>query len=126
MNILLIDDSSAQQKISKFYLEHVYGHKVSIAAGGMEGIDMAVSAPPDLIILDTCMPDISGKDTLRVLKKIKHMRNIPVIMAGTEKDGPIKDQLMAMGAADFILKHQNVDILNGKISAQMEMCSQTA
>ena len=126
MNILLVDDSSAQQKISKFYLEHVYGHKVTTAASGVEGIDTALSIMPDLIILDTCMPDMSGKDTLRVIKKIKHMRGIPVIMAGTERDVPDKDQLLAMGAADFILKHQNMDILNGKINSLRECCTQSA
>jgi DNA-binding response OmpR family regulator len=126
MHILVIDDSSTQQKISKFYLEHVYGHKVSVATNGMDGIDMALSIDPDIIILDTCMPGLSGKNTLVVLRKIAHMRNIPVIMAGTEKDILMKDQFLSIGAAGFILKHNNMELLNEKISQLYGMDTRTA
>lgn len=115
MKVLVIDDSPIQHKLAKYYLETGYGHQVEQALSGMDGIEMAITTMPDAIILDVKLSDLSGKETLRALKKMKPTREIPVIMAGTDQDWDQKDTLIAMGAAAFIRKHQDMGILHDKI-----------
>jgi len=126
MNILVIDDSPVQHKLAKFYLGTGFGHSVESASNGMEGIDRAILTKPDVILLDIDMPDLSGKDTLRALKKIRFTRNIPVIMTGTDSNLNSKDTLLAMGAADFIMKHIDMKTLNTRVTAAFNMSFQTA
>jgi DNA-binding response OmpR family regulator len=126
MRILVIDDSPVQYKLAKYYLETGFGHKVLQASCGMDGIEQAITIRPDVIILDVEMPELSGKDTLRVLKKIKRTAMIPVIMAGTDLDFAVKDILLAMGASAFIKKSQDMGSLNDKILSLCAMTHQTA
>lgn len=126
MRVLVINTSKAQQKLAAFYLHHVYGHTVDTAEDGMTGIDMALDTNPDAIILDADMPGLSGKDTLKVLKKIKHFQSTPVIMVGAPQDDSAIKTFTAMGAAGFISKHQEMSEVNDKLVNLYGLCVQTA
>jgi DNA-binding response OmpR family regulator len=79
-SVVIIDDDIWMQRILSKTLE-IYGFKISyLASNGYDGIALAVDKNPDLIILDILMPELTGHMTLKLLKKIKYTKNIPVLM----------------------------------------------
>ncbi len=111
--ILIIDDSKLILKVTSDILQKD-GHNIITAITGKDGLELAKTGNPDLIILDVVLPDIDGYDVLKELKKDEFTKNIPVIMytSKTKKD----DILLAMklGVVDYISKDCDELILSGK------------
>ena len=75
--ILIADDEPSNRNILEQELNHK-GFVVDTACGGREALVKIDSAPPDLVVLDYMMPDLSG---LEVLKELRGKGNdIPVVM----------------------------------------------
>ncbi len=114
--ILIIDDSKLVLKMTSDILKKDR-HNIITAQSGKEGIELAKTGNPDLIILDIVMPDIDGYDVLKELKKDEFTKNIPVIMysSKTRKE----DILLAMklGVTDYISKNCDEMIISGKSRA---------
>ncbi|WP_255358293.1 response regulator, partial [Erythrobacter sp. HI0077] len=66
-------------EILKFRLEGA-GHSVSVAKDGEEALAMVQSGAPQLIVLDSMMPILSGPEVLAQLKSDEAVRDIPVVM----------------------------------------------
>lgn len=111
--ILIIDDSRTVLKMVSDILTKD-GHNIITAQTGRDGLDLARTGNPDLIILDVMLPDIDGYEVLKELKKDEFTKNIPVIMhtTKTKKD----DILLAMklGVVDYISKSSDELIISGK------------
>lgn len=103
-SVLIIDDDIWMQRILSKTLQS-YGFKnVYLASNGFEGIDLAVEHHPSLIIMDILMPDLSGHLTLKIIKKIKLTKNIPVLMVSALSDTENLGLAVKMGTAGFISK----------------------
>ncbi|MBC1223808.1 response regulator, partial [Nostoc sp. UCD120] len=87
-----------------FKLLEFYGLKVLVSEDGMNAIEIAENALPDLILLDVLMPGIDGFETCKLLKKNPATQDIPVIFltAITDKIDQIKG--LNLGAVDYITK----------------------
>ncbi|MBD2507947.1 response regulator [Nostoc muscorum FACHB-395] len=101
--ILIVDDAPINLEILFKLLEY-YGLKVLVSEDGMNAIEIAENALPDLILLDVLMPGIDGFETCRLLKKNPATQDIPVIFltAITDKIDQIKG--LNLGAVDYITK----------------------
>lgn len=77
--ILIIDDEKSFCKLVKKNLEQVGGFQVAIATNAKDGIKIAESLKPDLILLDIVMPEMDGGDTISAIEKNENIRNIPVV-----------------------------------------------
>ncbi len=77
LRILLIDDNRHGLVARRAVLEQL-GHKVIVAAGGQDGIDLFDSQPFDLVVTDYRMPEMNGQQVIRKLRQ----RNpkIPVLL----------------------------------------------
>jgi len=103
LSILIIDDDVWMQRIlSKIVTS--FGFKPYVAANGFDGIGLAVEHHPTLIMLDVLMADLSGHQTLKVLKTIKHTRDIPIIMVTAISDIENIGTAIRSGAIGFIGK----------------------
>ena len=114
--LLIIEDSRVQAlQLEKELKRQAYGFDVSIARDGEEGLIMARSLRPDLIVLDLGLPRKSGMDVLRELRSGEETREIPVIVATA--DETIDRQLIgfALGADDYVVKPLNVKVLVARI-----------
>jgi DNA-binding NtrC family response regulator len=99
--ILIADDEPSNRKILAQELVH-RGFAVDTARGGREALAMIESAPPDLLILDYMMPDLSG---LEVLKELRNKGNdTPVIMITAYGSVDRAVKAMKAGAYDFITR----------------------
>src|SRR6476659_1190989 len=96
--ILIADDEPSNRKILAQELTHK-GFAVETVRGGREALAKIESAPPDLVILDYMMPDLSG---LEVLKELRSKGNdIPVIRITAYSSVERAVEAMKVGAYDF-------------------------
>ena len=77
LNILIVDDEPRVLEVVSAYLR-CDGHSVSTAASGREALEKFQRNQFDLVVLDRVMPEMSGDQTARFIKQVKH--DIPVIM----------------------------------------------
>ena len=79
-SILLVDDYPDALETWGLFLE-MQGYDVLTAANGQEAVDRAISARPDLIVMDLSLPVMSGFDAARRLRALPETSHIPLIAA---------------------------------------------
>jgi DNA-binding response OmpR family regulator len=101
--VLVIDDEPDVLLLCRVNLEHE-GHEVLLAAGGAEGMELARSGRPDVIVLDLMMPQMDGYDVLRELSEDAGTRGVPVLILTAR--ARTEDQLRGWraGAAGYLTK----------------------
>ena len=112
--ILLLDDSAIELELTKYVLKE-RGYAVVTASNLAEFQDRLREFQPEVILTDLLMPDISGKDIVRVLKQDFHTEKIPIILFSSKPDeelGPIAD---AAGADGYLSKSHGMDRLGDLI-----------
>ncbi|MFC1951554.1 response regulator [Chloroflexota bacterium] len=98
--ILVVDDEKRIVEILKAYLERD-GYQVIIAYDGHSALELAQSSLPDLIILDLMLPEVSGWDVCRELRKES---DVPIIMLTARDDTTDKIIGLELGADDYVTK----------------------
>jgi two-component system, OmpR family, phosphate regulon response regulator PhoB len=114
--ILVIEDEPDLLQVLEYNLTQA-GHSVTCASKGYWGLDLARKDPPQLILLDLMLPDVSGTDVCRLLKERADTKAIPVIMVtarGEEIDRVVGFEL---GADDYVVKPFSVRELLLRIQA---------
>lgn len=100
--ILVIDDDIGARK-TLYYSLSKYGYKVIEAAGGKEGIDKAQKERPDLVLVDTLMPDMNGNEVCRQIKGTKGLNTKIIVFTGFI-DAVDAEKARAAGADDYVVK----------------------
>jgi two-component system, OmpR family, response regulator len=100
VRILVVDDEKRIVEIVKAYLERD-GYKVLAAYDGKSGLESARREHPDLIILDLMLPEISGWDVCRTLRKES---DVPIIMLTARDETSDKIVGLELGADDYVSK----------------------
>jgi two-component system phosphate regulon response regulator PhoB len=114
--ILVIEDETDLQQVLDYNLRQA-GHEVRIASRGNEGLKQAKDEHPDLILLDLMLPDTSGNEVCKQLKKTESTATIPVMML-TAKGEEIDRVLgFELGADDYVVKPFSVRELLLRIQA---------
>jgi CheY-like chemotaxis protein len=104
--------------------------KVVTANSGADGLALARSVMPDLILLDVQMPGQDGFDTIAELKTDPMVRHIPVIFITADTLPEIESHCLESGAADYIAKPVNPRVLQARarthllLKAQADMLAQ--
>lgn len=119
--ILVIDDNADFKGVIFDYLI-MMGHKVLNADNGREGVEKALKAKPDLILLDVMMPDMGGFEALKELRAEEETKNIPVfIITGSAFDVKMGELFMQEpNCREFLDKTISLALLNKKIEAALE------
>jgi two-component system, OmpR family, alkaline phosphatase synthesis response regulator PhoP len=92
------------------------GFEVHIVGDGQEAINSLATSVPDLIILDLLMPVKDGYKTLQEVKQNPAWAKIPVIIASNLGQKEDLDKTMQLGASDFVVKSDSLDILIQKVT----------
>ena len=101
--ILVVDDDNYNLKILSEILSNK-GYKVLIAQNGINGIETATTAIPDMILLDIKMPQIDGIEVCQRLKSNLLTQHIPIIFITGLSETESKVQGLTMGAVDYVTK----------------------
>lgn len=112
--ILLIEDTLELRKAIKSELEKNYA--VMEASNGKEGLLIALSKNPDVIITDVMMPEMNGKELCNLLKTNFKTSHIPVIMLTALIDIDNKLEGLEIGADAYVEKPFNIEILKATIN----------
>jgi DNA-binding response OmpR family regulator len=90
------------------------GHAVSSAATALAGLRQAVEERPDLVVLDLGLPDLDGRELLRMLRAVSA---VPVIVATARDDDDSVVQALDAGADDYVVKPFPAGQLDARIRA---------
>ena len=101
--VLIVEDTPSERELISHYLQEE-GYSVIHAVTAKEGLEKAISNPPDAIVTDVVMPGMSGFELCRSLKRAPETENIPVVLCSS-KDQAI-DRLWGMrqGADAYLTK----------------------
>lgn len=104
MKVLIVDDNADDRRILRYTLEH-HGCGVTEAQDGQEGLDLAKTLKPDLVVSDALMPRMDGFEFLRKVKMDIELRSIPFVFHSAVYTGlKDKDLALSLGAEAFIVK----------------------
>jgi len=101
--ILIVDDEEDILELLKYNLSRE-GYKVISATTGEEGLKLAKTKVPDLMILDLMLPGVDGLEVCRELKSDKNTANIPIIMLTAKSEEADMVTGLELGADDYIPK----------------------
>ena len=96
------------------------GYEVVSASDGLQALEVARSARPDLVLLDVVMPGLDGFEVCRQLRAREDTAMLPVIML-TASEGTEKTKAIDAGADDFIPKPFNHDELLGRVRSLLRI-----
>jgi len=113
--ILIVDDEKPIVDVLKFNLEKD-GYKTIEAYDGEQAVEMALTAKPDLIILDVMLPKMDG---FTVCKKIRQKLTCPIIMLTAKEEVVDKIIGLELGADDYMTKPFSVRELTARIKANL-------
>ncbi len=120
--ILAIDDNPANLHLLGKILKGD-GYEVRMAPNGALALSSARREPPDLILLDIRMPDISGYQICEKLKADKKLRDIPVIFISALFDPLEKVKAFSLGGVDYITKPFSADEALARVRIHLEIRS---
>ena len=112
--ILLVEDNEMNRDMLSRRLERK-GFQVVMAVDGQQGVDLAVSEIPDLILMDMDLPIIDGWEATRRVKAGENTRGIPVIALTAHAMVGDRDKAIAAGCDDYDTKPVDFPRLLGKI-----------
>src|SRR5262245_25185273 len=116
VKILYVEDNDDNVYMLKNRLTRA-GFTVFVATEGTQGIAMATSEQPDLILMDGTLPDIDGGEATRRIKAAPATKHIPVIALTANAMTGDREKALAAGCDDFDTKPVDLPRLLGKIKA---------
>lgn len=114
--ILLVEDNEMNRDMLSRRLERK-GYEVLIAVDGAEGVRLARTEMPDLILMDMNLPEVDGWEATRRIKADATTRNIPVIALTAHAMTGDRQKALDAGCDDYDSKPVDLDRLLGKMEA---------
>ncbi|MBK5920560.1 phosphate regulon transcriptional regulatory protein PhoB [Rhodothalassium salexigens] len=114
--ILFVEDEASLTELVRYNLERE-NFEVACAADGEEGLMMATEVPPDLILLDWMLPNLSGIEICRRLRRNTTTASVPIIMLTARTEEADRVRGLDTGADDYITKPFSPRELIARINA---------
>jgi CheY-like chemotaxis protein len=114
--ILLVEDNEMNRDMLSRRLTR-RGHEVVVSVDGEEGLAMAASEGPDIILMDMSLPVVDGWEATRRLKAAPGTAKIPIIALTAHAMASDREKALEAGCDDYDTKPVELDRLLGKIDA---------
>ncbi len=101
--ILVVEDNERNLKLLRDVLDYA-GYDVRVARTAEDGITLAVSDPPDLVLMDLQLPGIDGMEALRRLREIPRTAGIPVVAVTAQAMKHDRERALDAGFNGYIEK----------------------
>ncbi len=116
--LLVIENTTENFALINKTLQNTY--LIEHASDSKKGLKLALSDnPPDLILLDTALPDMDGYEVCRRLKEQPETQNIPVIFIAAESSPAEEEKGLALGAVDYITKPLSPPIVKNRVKTHL-------
>src|SRR5512139_549405 len=119
-DILIVDDNIRNLDLLASLLR-TRGYRVRPASSGPRALRAALSAPPDLVMLDVSMPEMDGYEVCRRLKAEPATREVPVVFISALDETMDKVKAFGVGAADYVTKPFQIEEVHSRIESQLRM-----
>jgi two-component system, OmpR family, KDP operon response regulator KdpE len=110
--LLIEDDPTIRAPLVRALKER--GHAVASVSTAMEGVQTALTERPDLVVLDLGLPDLDGRELLRMLRAVSQ---VPVIVATARDDEAEIVRVLDAGADDYLVKPFTAAQLDARVRA---------
>jgi two-component system, OmpR family, KDP operon response regulator KdpE len=110
--LLIEDDAAIRTNLLRALRER--GHAVASSSAAMDGLQAALADRPDLVVLDLGLPDLDGRELLRMLRAVS---TVPVIVATARDDEAEIVQVLDAGADDYVVKPFTAAQLDARVRA---------
>jgi twitching motility two-component system response regulator PilH len=114
--ILVVDDSPTEIFQFKEILEKM-GHEVITADNGRQGVQLAASEQPDVVLMDIVMPDMNGFQATRQITRGADTKHIPVIIVSSKNQETDKVWGQRQGAKGYVTKPVDIEELVSVMTA---------
>ena len=114
--VLIVEDEEAIADIEKDYLE-LSGFTVTTCKDGTTGLAEALDGDYDIYILDVMLPGVDG---FEICKRIREVKNTPIIMVSAKKEDIDKIRGLGVGADDYMTKPFSPSELVARVKAHMD------
>ena len=114
LRLLAIDDEPRILRLMNAVLADAYD--LAVANDGEQGLTLALTTHPDLILTDFNMPRMTGQELLRRLRQEPALEDVPVIVLTGHEDDQLRVDLLRNGAQDFLVKPFSVEELRVRIA----------
>ncbi|MDH3260189.1 MAG: response regulator transcription factor [Acidimicrobiia bacterium] len=110
--LIIEDEQRIRETLARRLAER--GYDVESAAAGLVGLELVIARPPDVVVLDLGLPDVDGRE---VLKMIRAVSAVPVIVATARDDETEIVRVLDAGADDYVVKPFSAEQLEARIRA---------
>jgi len=117
--VLIIEDDPNVAEVVTRYLERE-GYAVESVADGLAGLEVALSDPPDIVVLDLMLPSLSG---LEVCQRLRAKAPVPVIMLTARGEEVDRIAGLELGADDYVAKPFSPRELTARVKAVLRRAS---
>ena len=119
--LLIEDDPAIRTTLLRALRER--GHAVAASTTAMDGLQTALAERPDLVVLDLGLPDLDGRELLRMLRAVSA---VPVIVATARDDEAEIVRVLDAGADDYIVKPFTAAQLDARVRAVLRRGAEPA
>lgn len=116
-HVLCIDDEKDILEVAQMCLETVAGFTVTTLDSGKKAVAEAASIKPDFILLDVMMPEMDGPTTLKALRQIQALDQVPIVFMTARVQPAEVEQYLEMGASGVIPKPFDPMTLSEQVTA---------
>ncbi|MBS0339080.1 MAG: response regulator [Proteobacteria bacterium] len=116
MKILYVEDNDDNIYVIRNRLGRA-GYTIIVATDGEQGVSMARTEQPDLILMDLRLPGLDGWEATRQLKAMSETRSIPVIALSAHAMAGDRQKALDAGCEDYDTKPVDIARLRAKIQA---------
>lgn len=129
MNLLVVDDAPDNLMLLEAILETEGFNSISLAASALEAYEKLESAKGDLaidlILMDIMMPEISGIDAIKEIRRRPEFQDIPILVVSARSETGALVEAFAAGAVDYLTKPINELELVARIRSMLRLKSET-
>jgi two-component system, OmpR family, KDP operon response regulator KdpE len=118
--LLIEDDPAIRTTLMRSLRER--GHAVASSHTAMDGLQTALAQRPDLVVLDLGLPDLDGRELLRMLRAVS---TVPVIVATARDDEAEIVRILDAGADDYLVKPFTAAQLDARVRAVLRRGADT-
>ncbi len=115
-HILIVEDERDLADLIAYNLDKA-GYATSVANAGRRALEIVEQTPPDLVILDLMLPELSGTEIATRLRATPRSAAIPIIMLTAKTSEAEQLTGLALGADDYITKPCSMKVLVARVAA---------
>jgi len=108
--ILVVDEHADSREFVKFFLER-RGYRIVEAEDGESAIANAAKKHPDMVLLDVWLPKVDGLEAIKQMHELPDLHDLPVLFISGHAGFNYRDQAMAAGGVDYLIKPIDLDQL---------------